>query len=98
MMRVALTPDGTTYREWRTSLGLRLLAVLAAGIALVMNRLAFHPRLVVDRRDVLIVNPISTHRVPLNRICLAEPTYDGLRLVLDDGTAFAAWAVQTTNL
>ena len=133
MVRVALTPDGTGYREWRASLGLRLvaagfgltaalfaigewwlyllgespesdivgmagLAILAAGIAVVMNRLAFHPRLVIDGRELVIVNPIRTHRVPLNRICLAEPTYDGLRLVLDDETAFAAWAVQTTNL
>ena len=133
MVRVALTPDGPAYREWRASLGLRLLAagfaltaalfaigewwhyllgespgsdivgmsglaILAAGIAVVMHRLAFHPRLVIDGSDLVIVNPIRTHRVPLNRIRLAEPTYDGLRLLLDDETAFAAWAVQSTNL
>ena len=126
-------PDGTTYREWRASLGLRLLAggfalaaalfaigewwlyllgespgsdivgmsglaVLAAGFAVVMYRLAFHPRLAIDGSELVIVNPIRTHRVPLSRICLAEPTYDGLRLLLDDQAAFSAWAVQTTNL
>jgi hypothetical protein len=78
--------------------GMSGLAIMAAGIGVVMNRLAFHPRLVIDGSDVVIINPMRTHRVPLNRIRLAEPTHHGLRLLLDDETAFAAWAVQTTNL
>ena len=104
----ALAAGLVAIREWWLYLlgespgsdivGMTGLAIMAVGIVVVMHRLAFHPRLVIEGNDLVVVNPIRTHRVPLTRIRLAEPTHDGIRLLLDDETEFAAWAVQTTNL
>ena len=80
------------------TIGMAGLAIMAMGAGAVAQRFAFHPRLIIDGRDLVIVNPLRTHRVPLQRIRLAETTSDGLQLLLDDNTSVAVWAVQTMNL
>jgi hypothetical protein len=59
---------------------------------------AFRPRLVVDGTDVVIRNPLRTHRFGLCDVVAISPAYSGVEFCRRSGRPLRAWAVQKTNL
>lgn len=92
---LAMTSGFTAFGD-RPAVVFTVLGVIALLSLVYVWRMVLHPRIKIKNDEVVIINPLRTHRIHLDDITRFRPGGDGL-VVATSETATEAWCVQKST-